>query len=104
MTAICCYLTTVFSLMIAAAGGLAAWFWYWSSKVPYPDNLRSITPIGGPGTVFTEPLLKAVRENGRLNKWAAGWSAVAALLVMFSALSSGSSGPMVDDVAKAMFL
>jgi hypothetical protein len=62
--------------------------WYRSSKVTYPDKLHSATPIGGMGIVFTGPLLEAIQESGRLNKIAAGMSAVAAALVALSAACS----------------
>ena len=78
----------ILNLLTAIAGAVAARYWYRSSKVPYPDNLHSITPLGGPGIVIIEPLLKAVREGGRLNKIAASWSAVAAFLVALSALAA----------------
>jgi hypothetical protein len=87
------FVTVIWNLMIAVAGALAAWYWYRSSKVRYPDNLHSITPLGGAGLVLTEPWLKAVQEGGRLNKIAASWSAVAAFLGALSLLLSSEFVP-----------
>jgi hypothetical protein len=79
------HLTTIFNLLIAVAGGCAAWYWYRSSKVPAPSKLHGIAPIGGLVTVNTNPLLAAAQASGRLNAIAATWSAVAAFLVALSA-------------------
>ena len=81
---ICFYL----NLMTAAVGAIAAWYWYRSSKVAYPDRLHANTMFEGVGIVNTAPLLKAVQESGRLNKIAVGLSAVAAFLVALSAACS----------------
>ena len=86
--------TVIFNLLTAAVGMVAAWYWYRSSKVPYPGKLHGVAPIGGPVTINTNPLLAAVQEGARLNKLAARWSAVAAFLVALSAMSEvfGRSG------------
>jgi hypothetical protein len=77
-------------------GIIAAWFWYESAKV---DPKTGWTPPSGDATKDDKALLAnfnavyvwifaikdALRESGRLNKWAAGWTAAS---VFFGAASS----------------
>jgi hypothetical protein len=68
------------NLLAAVSGLVAAWYWFRSANVRYPSNLGGIAPIGGMVHVNTNPLLQAVQESGRLNKIAATFTGVAALL------------------------
>jgi hypothetical protein len=66
------------NLLAATTGVAAAFFWFRSAMVPYPSNLRGTAPIGGLVNVNMNPLLEAVKRNGRLNKIAAALTGVAA--------------------------
>jgi hypothetical protein len=87
------YITIILNLMTASTGGAAAWYWWLSSKVAYPHELRGFAPIGGSVTVNTNPLLVAAQECGRLNRIAACWSAITAGLVALSALAEAFCAP-----------
>jgi hypothetical protein len=63
-----------------AAASVSAVLWFLSAGVSYPDVLRGSAPIGGGASVFTGPLLAAVRKSGRLNRWAAIATGIVAAL------------------------
>ena len=72
---------TVLNIVGAIAGLLAAWFWFQSARLKPPSELRVSTGWGGSGTADTAPLVSFAKESARLNKIAAGWTALAALLM-----------------------
>jgi hypothetical protein len=68
-------LITVLNFAAALAGLIAAWRWFQTTQVKPP------TELGVDGqAVDAEPLVAFVREIGWLNRRAASWTAVAALL------------------------
>lgn len=88
-------LCTVFALATAGASGVAAWFWFASSKVnpeeveeteasinDYPEMHIMEAKVG---VILTH---NAMNESSRLNKIAAAWSGVAAVLGAITAIMS----------------
>jgi hypothetical protein len=75
----------VVNVIAAVASGIAAYWWYRSAQVDYPPTLSGGSP-GSAAFVSTAPLVRAVDETSRRNKIAAGWSAVAAVLLAVSAI------------------
>lgn len=80
-------LSTVFALGTAGASGVAAWFWFASSKVnpeeveeteaSISDNPAMHILEAKVGVILTH---NAMKESSRLKKVAAAWSGVAAAL------------------------
>jgi len=77
-------------MLSAAAGLVAAWFWYQCSLVrPIPvwPNAAATVPDGGDVTALMmggTAVLVALTEAGRLNGIAARWIAASVLLGVFS--------------------
>ena len=67
---------TVLNFASALAGLIAAWRWYQTTTIRPPTEL----PYGSPTTIDTGPLVAFIKEIARLNRRAASWTAVAALL------------------------
>jgi hypothetical protein len=67
---------TLLNFAAALAGLIAAWRWYQSTTIKPPTELS----LGGQAFVDTAPLVAFVKEIGWLNRRAASWTAVAALL------------------------
>jgi hypothetical protein len=68
-------LVSVLNFAAALAGLIAAWRWYQTTMIKPPTELG----LGGQ-TVDTGPLVAFVKEIGWLNRRAASWTAIAALL------------------------
>ena len=81
----------IFSFLAAAAGMVAAVYWFLSATVTYPSTLHGGSLWGGT-VVNINPLLQAVQKNARLNKVAAFFTAVAALFTGVAAFLNGCSG------------
>ncbi len=81
-------ITVVFNLLAFGAGLLAALYWFRSSRVAYPTNLPGTAMIGGAVSVNMNSVLEAVRENGRLNKLAALFTAAASVLTALAVIAS----------------
>lgn len=81
------------NLASALVAFVAAVYWYRSARVRYPGELLGSSLIGGTVFVYTEPLVQAALESGRLNKHAAGWSAGAALLIAASSVIEAFPAP-----------
>jgi hypothetical protein len=73
-----------FAIDVAAAmfAFVAAFFWLRASLVKTPTELRHVVhfPLEGPIEGDIATLMRAVGKQSHLNTWAAGLSAVAALL------------------------
>lgn len=76
------------NMLTALTAGLAALFWFLSARVPYPSELRGVVPHGGRAYVVTRPLVDAARKTGQLNKIAACFSGIAALLTAADAIAA----------------
>jgi hypothetical protein len=68
-----------FGVLAAVLAIIAAYFWWKSSQVKMPPQLRGHTALGGLSYIDTNPLVAAAQESGRLNASAARWSAAAAV-------------------------
>jgi len=68
-------LVTVLNFAAAHAGLIAAWRWRQATRIALPSELAL-----NKETVDTRPLVAFVREIGWLNRRAASWTALAALL------------------------
>ena len=69
-------LGTALNFASALAGLIAAWRWYQTTTIRPPTEL----PYGGSTTIDAGPLVAFIKEIARLNRRAASWTAVAALL------------------------
>ncbi len=67
---------TVLNFAAALAGLISAWRWFQTTTIKPPTELS----FGGLTTVDAAPLVAFVREIGQLNRLAASWTGVAALL------------------------
>jgi len=89
------FLSISFALATAGASGVAAWFWFASSKVDpeeveeteasindYPEMHIMEAKVG---VILTH---SAIKESSRLNKLAATWSGAAAALGAITAIMS----------------
>ena len=81
-------LIALFNIFGGTLGLVAAWFWFCSARVEYPEGMRGIAPTGGLVSVNTQPMTKALKASARLNKLGAGFSGLAALLLSAAAILS----------------
>ena len=79
---------SILNLLAAASGLIAAWYWFWSATIKYPNHLEGGWTFAG-ASISTSPLLEAVQESGRLNKIAAIFTGIAALFASIAAFLTG---------------
>ena len=73
-------ISLILGAVSTVTGGIAAWFWFQSSRVKIvPHDVRGgrfvEIPTADPH-VWIEALKQSLEETGRLNKWAALFTAV----------------------------